>query len=315
MRTEIREIQIKETEQGERLDVFLTRRHDNFSRTEWQQRIDDGFVRINGTVARRSRRLNQGDMIEFSYTTRDEPEVNADIRILFEDEDYLVINKPPGIPVHPSGIYRTRAVTNLLVEQGLMATPHLLHRLDRETSGVLALGKTRKAASEFQKVLRSGAMEKGYLVAVEGDFTAPLDARGYIYRLPDSALPRQRFYKEENPPENAIEPQTCRTVFTPMQHKGGMTLIEVKLFTGRMHQIRATLFSLGYPVVGDKLYGVDGDFYFKFADDTMTASDWERLRIDRCALHCETLNLPHPLSKERWRLYAPLPDDMSLLFP
>src|SRR5688572_26151962 len=104
MRTEIRQIQIKENEQGERLDVFLTRRYDDFSRTEWQARIDGAFVQINGMVARPSRRLNVGDTIEFSYTLRDEPEVNTNIGVLFEDEDYLIVNKPPGIPVHPSGI-------------------------------------------------------------------------------------------------------------------------------------------------------------------------------------------------------------------
>ncbi len=315
MRTEIRQIQIKDSEAAERLDVFLTRRFPDYSRTEWQARIDGGFIKINSMVARPSRRLNAGDMIEFSVTFRAEPEVNAEISILFEDEDYLIVNKPPGIPVHPSGIYRTRAVTNLLVEKGILATPYLLHRLDRETSGVLAVGKNRAAAAKFQKILRGGGIDKEYLVAVEGDFTATVDATGYIYRLPDSALPRQRYYKEGNPPANAIEPQTCRTLLTPVQRHGGLSLIEAKIFTGRMHQIRATMWSLGYPVVGDKLYGVDGSLYFKFADDQMEAADWLKLRLDRSALHCHRLTLQHPVRHNTWRISAPLPADMLRLFP
>lgn len=314
MRIETKKIVVAEEHAGARLDVYLTERFEKFSRSEWQKRIDEGAIRLNGLIARPARRIRTGDALEFSYTMRDEPEVDTRITVLYEDEDFLIVNKPPGLPVHPSGIYKTRTVTTVLAETGVLAEPYLLHRLDRETSGVLALAKNRNAAARFQKILRSGKTEKYYQVAVEGDFPGSLDATGYIYRLPASKLPRQRFYKEDNLPADAIEVQNCRTVFTVNKRHNAMTLLSVRLFTGRMHQIRATLSCSGFPVVGDKLYGVDTELYFKFADGEMTEADWQKLRIDRCALHCSALVLTHPLSGVPWRLEAPLPEDMQRLF-
>jgi len=315
MRIETKRITIGEDEANVRLDVYLTERFEKFSRNEWQKRISEGAIRVNGFAARASRKMNAGDIVEFSYTMPAEPEVDTAIEVLFEDDDYLVVNKPPGLPVHPSGIYKTRTVVTVLVERGILSEPHLLHRLDRETSGVLALAKNRAAAARFQKVLRAGGIVKEYLVAVEGDFPAELGARGVIYRMPGSKLPRQRFYKEGNPPAEALEAQVCHTHFTLKMRHNAMSLVHARLFTGRMHQIRATVHSLGYPVVGDKLYGVDESLYFKFADGEMSAAEWSKLRIARSALHCAMLTLEHPVRHNPWKLEAPLPADMRQLFP
>ncbi|GAB4428011.1 MAG: RluA family pseudouridine synthase [Turneriella sp.] len=314
MRIERKLITAPEDAQGARLDAWLAARFPVLSRNEWQQRIDGGHVTLNGRQARASRRLNFGDRVEFSYTMRDEPEVPTDIGILYEDTDYLVVNKPPGLPVHPSGIYKTRTVTTLLVARNVVTEPYLLHRLDRETSGVLVLARNRRAAALFQKILRQGQIEKTYLVAVEGKFVNPLDAAGFIYRLPDSRLPRQRFFSANTPPANALEVQHCRTLLKPVEHRAGISLVEATLLTGRMHQIRATMHSLGYPVIGDKLYGLNPALYFTFADEEMTAADWQRLRIARSALHCNRMRLQHPVTGTDWALEAPLPEDMAALF-
>lgn len=314
MRTETKQVRAGEDAQGVRLDAWLAARFPVLSRNEWQQRIDGGQVTLNNRIARASRRLNFGDRVEFSYTMRDEPEVPTDIGIVCEDTDYLVVNKPPGLPVHPSGIYRTQTVTTLLVARDVLTEPYLLHRLDRETSGVLVLAKNRRAAALFQKLLRQGQVEKTYLVAVEGILADPVDAAGFIYRLPDSRLPRQRFFSRTTVPANALEVQHCRTLLHPVKHQTPISLVEATLLTGRMHQIRATMHSLGYPVIGDKLYGIDPALYFAFADGAMTKADWERLRIRRSALHCRRLRLQHPLTGAEWILEAPLPDDMADLF-
>jgi 23S rRNA pseudouridine955/2504/2580 synthase/23S rRNA pseudouridine1911/1915/1917 synthase len=314
MRTETKQVTAPEDAQGARLDAWLAARFPVLSRNEWQQRIDGGHVTLNGRPARASRRLNFGDQVEFSYTMRAEPEVPTEIGIVYEDTDYLVVNKPPGLPVHPSGIYKTQTVTTLLVARNVLTEPYLLHRLDRETSGVLVLARNRRAAALFQKILRQGQIEKTYLVAVEGDFVSSLDAAGFIYRLPDSRLPRQRFFSPTMPPANALEVQHCRTLLKPVEHRSGISLVEATLLTGRMHQIRATMHSLGYPVIGDKLYGVDPTLYFTFADEEMTAADWQKLRIARSALHCNCMRLQHPVTGVDWTLEAPLPDDMAGLF-
>lgn len=313
MRIETRQLTAREEEQGLRLDVFLQSRYRDFSRSEWQNRIAEGDIRINGNIARPSRRVNAGDKIDFSYTMRDEPETPTEIPLLYEDEHYLVINKPAGLPVHPSGIYRAGTVTTILAEKKILPKGHLLHRLDRETSGLLVLGKHRDAATRFQKVLRAGKIDKDYLVIIDGHLTQKIDARGFIFQRNDARLKRRRFFSESTPPREAFEIQTCRTAFTPIKERSDITLVEARIFTGRMHQIRATLCSLGYPVVGDKLYGVDENLYFKFADGMLTDADWARLRMARCALHAARLTLPHPVSGKTWVLEAPLPDDMAEL--
>ena len=315
MRIETREIAVHESDQGKRLDAYLAERYAQFSRTEWQRRIDERHVTVGKLPARPSRKLHAGEIVAFSYPLRDEPEVHAEIKIIEQDEHFLVVNKPPGLPVHPSGIYKEQTLTALLVKRGILETPHPLHRLDRETSGVLIMAKTRRAAATFQKTLRAGTIDKQYLVAVEGNWPGHTDATGYLYRMPGSLLPRQRFFSRETPPVGATEIQTARTVFEPHRQVQGLSLVRARLYTGRMHQIRATVHSLGYPVVGDKLYGVDAELYFKFVDDAMTAADWQRLRIDRSALHCAGMTLTHPFTGHAWQLKAELPADIAALFP
>jgi len=315
MRLETRRLSVNEDEAGVRLDLFLTKRFVRFSRNEWQKRLVAGEIKISGYTARASRRLNAGDTIEFTYAMRNEPEVPTEIPIIYEDDNYLAVNKPAGLPVHPSGIYKERTVTTLLAQRGTLKEPYPLHRIDRETSGVLVLARNRRAAAAFQKVLRAGKIDKDYLVAVEGDYRGPLDAKGFIYRRTNSRLPRQRFFTADTPPEDALEAQPCRTVFSVLKkQKGDLTLLQARLFTGRMHQIRATLSSLGYPVVGDKLYGIDADAYFRFADEEMTENDWRRLRIARSALHAARLSLAHPLHSTPWQIEALLPAEIAGLF-
>lgn len=314
MRTESKTVVAPDEAQGQRLDQWLAARFPVLSRNEWQARIADNHVTINSHVVRASRRLNSGDSIAFSYTMRDEPVVPSEMPVLYEDANFLAVCKPAGLPAHPSGIYKTQTVTTLLVERGILSQPFMLHRLDRETSGVLILGRNREAAALFQKTLKQGAIRKSYLVAVEGIFPHFCDAKGFIYRLPDSRLPRQRFFSSEPPGADALEVQSCHTMLKTEKTAENLSLVRATLLTGRMHQIRATMHSLGYPVVGDKLYGVDAELYFRFADSEMRDEDWKKLRLGRSALHCTFMELPHPFTGQNWRIEAPLPADMASLF-
>lgn len=314
LRTESKRITVPEEAQGQRLDAWLAARFPVLSRSGWQRRIAGGEVTVNGRRPRAARRIHFGDAVQFTYSMRAEPEVPTQLDILYEDLGFLVVHKPAGLPVHPSGIYKTQTVTSLLAARQILLRPHLLHRLDRETSGVLILAKDRFSAAQFQRIQRRGEIRKTYRVAVEGYLRAPLDAAGYIYRLPDSRLPRRRFFSLTMPPAQALDIQSCRTLLQPITWRDGISLIEASLLTGRMHQIRATLHALGYPVVGDKLYGIDPDLYFTFADEAMTTADWQRLRITRSALHCGRMQMQHPQSGHDWVLEAELPADMVNLF-
>jgi len=312
VRIETRELTVNEARHGMRLDLFLKENYPQFSRQEWQKRIDEGAIKINGLVGKASRKLNTRDIISFSYSMRDEPEVPQEIPIVFEDDHYLVVNKPPGLPVHPSGIYKTQTLTTFLAERKILVDGYLLHRLDRETSGVLALAKHRAAAVAFQREQRAGRIEKYYLALAEGIVKEKIDAGGLIYRMAGQTLSRRRFFAA-TAPADAMEIQSCRTVFTPLAQHGELCLIECQLFTGRMHQIRATLQALGYPIVGDKLYGRDPELYFRFVDETLTAEDWRLLRMTRSALHAHRLRLNHPVTGAAWDIIAPLPQDIAAL--
>lgn len=313
MRIEKKEVVVPLDAPRERLDIWLSHRFPVLSRTQWQERIDEGAVFVNRQAVRASRKVQPSDSIVFSYPMRDEPEVQTKLPILFEDEHYWAVDKPAGLPVHPSGIYKTRTVVTVLAQLEKYHKPYLLHRLDRETSGVLLLAKHQKAAAAFQRVTKEKAIQKKYRVAVEGCPDEPWEAKGFLFCLPQTPLPRQRFFAPVAP-ENAIDAQTCHTRFAPLKHKMGLTLLEAELFTGRMHQIRATLKSQALPVVGDKLYGVDPNLYFRFADDALTDDDWRRLRISRSALHCTQMALQHPMTGAAWQIDSPLPQDIAGLF-
>ncbi|MCS6971420.1 MAG: RluA family pseudouridine synthase [Leptospiraceae bacterium] len=317
MPSEVRTASVPPQASGKRLDSWLAERYPICSRQKWQKRIAAGEVLLNAQPTRPARRLQAGDQIAFTVLWREEPEVPQTLPVLYEDADYIAIDKPAGLPVHPSGIYRTQTVVNFLSLRGMVQTPHLLYRLDRETSGVLLVAKTRRAAVAFHRMPHKDLAEKDYYVAVEGEFPEFFDAKGWIYRLPQSRLRRQRFFCSDPTalPAAACAVRDCHTLFRRVSCHSGLSLLSARLVTGRMHQIRATLFSLGFPVVGDKLYGFDPQCYFRFADDTITEEDWRKLRLRRSALHCARISLHHPFTGKPWTIEAPLPQDIKSLFP
>lgn len=324
-------------DEGRRLDQVLARRYPHTARQVWQERIRTGQVRLDGQAARPGRRVRAGQAVDFVFWQKPEPGVNVDYRIQYRDEDLLVIEKPPDLPVHPSGIYRKHTLHALLKRDfGADFVVHLVHRIDRETSGLLLLAGNPTSAAALQRLFLSGAVRKEYLVIVEGRFPATMDARGWLG--PDGESPvrkKRRFVAEDTRNEadgdqpadkdrladrRAADWQTARTEFELLrtvrrttEPAGELSLLRCRLHTGRMHQIRATLCSLGYPVVGDRLYGVDDRFYIRFINDEETAADRARLRMKRTALHSFALSLDHPRTGEPLRFEAELPEDMRAL--
>ena len=300
---------------GIRLDLYLHRRYENTTRTLWQERIRKGQVRLDGLSARPGRRLKVGQRVEFVFWQKPEPEINADYRVLYRDDDLICIDKPPDLPVHPSGIYREHTLYALLKRDfGADFTVHLVHRIDRETSGLLLLGGNATSSAKLQSAFLSGAVHKEYLVLVEGDFPEAMDAAGWLGLDRRSAVRKKRkFYNDKASAPEGDALQSARTQFWRVSTGAGMSLVRCRLHTGRMHQIRATLQSLGFPVVGDRLYGVDDRLYLKFINDEETAADRLRLRMNRTALHSHRLELPHPATGKQVSFQADLPDDIARL--
>ena len=276
---------------------YLARRYTYLSRETWYGEIGAGRIALNGRPCNGSEALVRGDTVTYSPPAREEPEVTVDYTILFEDDDFLLVDKPPNLPCHPSGMYRANTLLSLL--RARFPAIRLVNRLDRETSGVLVAAKSAEAAARAcaafagtvascasaNEGIATGSVMKEYLVLVEGAFPGKLDARGWLG--PDTASPvRKKIAFSSEKGDVACETSfelVGRYVFDDGSEG---SLVRAVPVTGRTHQIRATARSLGFPVVGDKLYGPDDGIYLRFVEGTMTEDDRRALRMPHHALHC-----------------------------
>ena len=293
---------------GFELIDYLSTRYKYQSREKWLSFIAVGDIRVNDTVESANFILKSEDRIDYDYTPSDEPEVDKNYRVVFEDDAFLVIDKPGDLPMHPSGKFFNNTLWALLKEK--YENVHLINRLDRETSGLVLVAKNPAAAARLAKQFEKRQVEKDYLVLVEGEFCGEsLEAKGFLEKDELSSVrKKQRFCQGEEDKEYGKS--GVHSLFTLVKLHEGRSLLKVKIYTGKMHQIRATLFTLGFPIVGDKIYGVDDSFFEKFIAKTLTAEDKQRMVLPRQALHAERLKFRHPVSGD-WMIFeAPLPDDM-----
>ena len=296
---------------GQRLDRLLCEVYPWVGRSTWQERIRAGSVLLNARTVRPSRSVNTGDLIEFQFEVGPEPEVRREYRIVHQDPGFLVIDKPPNLPVHPSGVYNQNTLLNLLRnDYGPGFHAGFVNRLDRETSGLMIVATNPNSARKFQMLLRAGQIEKQYLALVFGLFPDYVDAIGFIGKK-DSAIVRK---KQDFRRQQFADSKTCRTEFFLESYHNDLSLVRACLHTGRMHQIRASLCSLGFPVVGDRLYGPDEAMYLRFIHDEETDEDRARLLMNRTALHSTRLRFLHPETQEDFvEVVSPLPTEMQKL--
>lgn len=295
---------------GTRLDRYLAGRFTYYSRNQWEQMIKEGNIRLNGQKFRPAKILHGGETLEFiPPETAAEPPVNTNFQILLETEDFLAVNKPPNLPVHPSGCYFNNTLSMLLREQyGIV---HPVNRLDRETSGITLFAKQPKAAGKLADLFLMHDPEKVYIALVYGTFPDTLHAKGYLSQEIDCIVRKKRRYTPEDP--GNVEKETAETLFRCLGTDGDISAVECTLKTGRLHQIRATLCSSGFPLIGDKMYGPDPAIFLRYIDDTMSDADRTLLRLDHQALHAASLCFVSPFTGEEIFLKAPMPDDMAQL--
>jgi 23S rRNA pseudouridine1911/1915/1917 synthase len=240
----------------------------------------------------------------------DEVELPIEIPILREDEHILIIDKPAGLPVHPSARYYRNTVIKLLARRYPSDHLVLAHRLDRETSGVLVLARTMVADRKIKKQFeaRTG-VEKAYLAITSGwperdEFRVDLP----LERDPKA---RMRVAMRVAEPGEGLTAATRVTVLEKRRRDDRKyALVRCDLETGRQHQIRVHLMSAGCPVLGDKLYGPSWQLHARFSDGTLTDEDLALLEMPRHALHAWRMVLRHPIDDTRIEVHAPLPEDM-----
>jgi 23S rRNA pseudouridine955/2504/2580 synthase len=293
--------EVDETSADQRIDNYLIRLLKGVPRSHVYRILRSGEVRVNSRRVDATYRLQPGDRVRVPPVRTAAPPRLVDRapatgrfapRTLFEDDWLLAIDKPSGLAVHGgSGV--SRGVVELLRQSGEPPFLELVHRLDKETSGVLLLAKKRVALTRMHEMLREGHVEKRYLVLVRGRWR---DARRRV------TLPLHKFVTGAGERRVSVREggQHSDTLFTLLQRLAGYSLLEGLLGTGRTHQIRVQLAHLDHPVAGDDKYG---DFEFN--------RSLARLGLKRMFLHACRLGFEHPVTGERIDLTAPLPVDLQ----
>ena len=289
---------------------FLVARFRYHTREEWYGLVVSGCVFLNDVPPLSDAVLRPGDTLRYEMPEVPEPPVDMTYDVLFEDDALLAVNKPGNLPTHPGGKYFNNTLWALLKERTRLDCLRIANRLDRETSGVTVVCKTPEAARHVGQQFAEHRAEKTYIVFVEGRFPERLLAAGWLTADTASPVRKKRRFCGEPPGAGA---QACETRFERVRQCEGFCVVRAYPRTGCLHQIRATLCSLGYPVVGDKLYGRDETLFLRFIDGKLTGDDIRTLRLPRQALHAESLRLTHPITHAPLVVTAPLPDDMRLL--
>jgi 23S rRNA pseudouridine955/2504/2580 synthase/23S rRNA pseudouridine1911/1915/1917 synthase len=291
---------------------FLARRFTYLSRLAWEETIQRERVRVNEKPGNPAALLEAGDLVETELEGRDEPPVDETAGVVFEDDDILVVNKSGNLPCHPGGAYFNHTLWAVLKKRFRLEAPALVNRLDRETSGLVVVAKNARVGRLLSAEFSGRRAEKIYLAIVEGEFPEEVRACGAMREEQGGAIRKRRLFVEGVPPAEAGA-EWSDTRFRRLATGGGISLVEAIPATGRLHQIRATLLACGFPVVGDKMYGVDPELFLRFCRGALTAEDRARLRMDRQAVHASRLRLRHSRAGTTLNLEAPLPEDMKVL--
>ncbi|MCZ6806348.1 MAG: RluA family pseudouridine synthase [Deltaproteobacteria bacterium] len=294
---------------GQRLDRFVQSRIPRLSRTRAQEIVRSCAYRADGTRRRPSERVRTGETVLLVRPPFEEPHVPLFFDVLYEDDAILAVDKPSGLPVHPSATYHKNTLTFLLRERFGNDAPQIAHRLDRETSGLLLCGRTPEAERALKNAFESRRVSKRYLAIVRGVIP---DDEGRIELPIDQAKEGLRILMEVTPPGEGY-PSVTR--FRVVARSDQATLVALAPESGRQHQLRVHLSALGFPILGDKLYGPEGvQPFLDYIETGMTDELRQRLGHERQALHAYELTFDHPTSGDRLTLHAPLPDDLIALW-
>jgi 23S rRNA pseudouridine1911/1915/1917 synthase len=281
---------------GERLDVFVARSVAELTRSRVRKLIDEGHVTVGGAPAKKaSVTLDSDDLVVVTIPPPEPTQLVAEemqLSIVFEDADLLVIDKPPGLAVHPSPGHSSHTLVNGIMAHctdlsgiGGELRPGIVHRLDKDTSGLIIVAKNDAAHTSLADQLKDRKVKKTYIALVEGHVTPP---EGLI----DGPIGRDPHHRKRMAVVRGG--RDARTGYRVLKEIGGRTLLEVQPETGRTHQIRVHLASLNHPIVGDFLYG-------RRRESTLS----------RQFLHAQRLTFKHPRTGEQLELETPLAGDLT----
>ena len=303
MPSAVRQLQIERSCPGERLDHWLRARLPDLSRGAIQRLIEQGDVRVNGKAVKSTHTPRAGESVEIRFPEPKQAKALAEdipLDVLFEDATLLVVNKPPGLVVHPAAGHDSRTLVNALLHLcrgtlsgiGGVTRPGIVHRLDKDTSGCMVVAKNDETHLALSSQFASRKVEKIYQAIVCGELRRDEgEIRAAIARHPSH---RKCMAVDEEFGREA------HTTYRVLERLNGATLAQAHLHTGRTHQIRVHFKFLGHPLVGDATYG---------QRQSEKLADLTGFRAPRQMLHAFQLSFIHPRSAKRVRFEAPLPED------
>ena len=293
---------------GWRLDHFLKRRIGRLSRTRIQNIIATQVTLPDGRRPRSSASVRAGQIIHLDRPAPIEPDVPRHFEVLYQDADVLALDKPAGLPMHPTAKFYRNTLTTLLRERYPEEALQIAHRIDRETSGVLLVARTASAASWLKRAFARRAVDKSYLALVKG-------------QPPDEGVIDQPIKLLDTPSHVMMGPAAdglkAVTRFRVVQRYAGHALCAAHPETGRQHQIRVHLAGIGHPIVGDKIYGAGERYFMRACDEEASEgriSDELLALFDglpRHALHAHRLTFPHPRTRAPMTIESPLSADLT----
>ena len=322
--TVLREITVPPEGAGQRLDHFLTTAIEGISRSRVQLLLEQGDVLVNGAQVKPSLKLRGGEQIAVTGEPHPAPlkAIAEDIPldVVFEDKYLAVVNKPAGMMVHAGSgqnddargrgtlvnalLHRFRALSST----GGDLRPGIVHRLDKDTSGLIVVAKNDRAHAALAELFSSRQIHKTYLALVHGNVERD---KGTITAAVGRD-PLRRTRMTTRPTENARSAVSHYEVIRRIATRfGKFTLIRVRIETGRTHQIRVHMASINHPVVGDTLYGAAGQLTDLVVAQSGRKASPEHLRLGRNFLHAAELEFTHPLTNKPLHLEAPLPSDLE----
>lgn len=311
-------IAVRAAQKPTRIDIFVSESIKDISRTKVKELIDRELITVNRNIAKKSSyKVAPKDMITVRIPRfiplAVEPE-NIPLDVIFEDDDLIVINKPPGLVVHPAVGNRTGTLVNALAHRcttlsnvGGEYRPGIVHRLDKDTSGAIIAAKNNTTHNLMARKFEHRQIEKFYIALVQGTFK---EKTGVIIKnIGRHKKDRQKYaaYDDERMGKYA------ETRYEVLESFDFMSLVCIQIMTGRTHQIRVHMSDLGHPVFGDIMYGgrtwKPGSIFPRYRDMETHLLDI----MDRQALHCSEMRFDHPISHEPMSVVAPLPNDMNAL--
>lgn len=293
------------------LSQYLCQRFTYHSAQEWAAHVEAGRVTLNGVVALGEEAVRPGDRIVYTVQGYSEPEVPTHFERIWEDDEFLLVGKPAGAPIHSTGRIFFNTFTSVLRRAFANEELQPLHRLDRDTSGIMLFAKSHDTASRYQKNLERMLLRKIYRVVVTGEFPAEETVCELALReSPESAVRDQMLHFNDG--------KACKTIFRRLAviqgPSGPLSVLDAELVTGRKHQIRAHLHALGFPVLGDRIYSHEGRYYLKMVQGPLSEEDYAVLGAHHQMLHAHRVFLRLPYEQEpQWFFSNCYTDEMAML--